>query len=189
MEDPRHPSDGNYVFFKSILDFATGKQTVIYDPIAATSTTALHDDGTYPFRVKPAITCQGVPDGTILGYAVTRDDHQQLPPETAGFAPQPVRITKSRWFAPALGCSVLKSTFVFEKFVSGTWVLEVQSDITTTKIRIGSVDSYFAIPPSYKEMSFSESYDLRHSEFPSFYPVLSAERRASLDKAYYSNQP
>jgi hypothetical protein len=189
MEDPRHPSDGNYVFFKSILDFATGKQTVIYDPIAATSTIALHDDGKYPFRVKPAATCQGVPDGSILGYAVTRDDHQQLPPETDGFSPKPVRITKSRWFAPALGCSVLKSTFVFEKFVSGTWVLDVQSDITTTKIRIGSVDSYFAIPPSYKEMSFSESYDLRHSEFPSFYPVLSAERRASLDKAYYRNQP
>ena len=189
MEDPRHPSQGNYFFFKSISDFATGNQTVIYDPIAATSTTALHDDGKYPFRVKPATTCQGVPDGSILGYAVTRHDHQALPPETAGFAPEPVRITKSRWFAPALGCSVLKSTFVMEKFVSGAWILEVQSDITTTKVRIGSVDSYFAIPPSYKEMSFSESDDLRHSKFPSFYPALSAERRASLDKAYYGNQP
>jgi len=189
MEDPRHPGPGNYFFLKSISDFATGKETLIYDPVAATSTTALHDDGKYPFRVKPAVACQGIPDGSILGYAVIRNDHQELPPETAGFGPKPVRITESRWFAPALGCSVLKSTFVWEKFVSGAWVLEVQSDITTTKVRIGSVDSYFAIPPDYKEMSFSESYDLRHNKFPSFYPVLSAERRASLDKEYYGNQP
>ena len=189
MEDPRHPGSGNYFFVKSISDFATGKETLIYDPVAATSTTALHDDGNYPFRVKPAVTCQGIPDGSILGYAVTRNDHQELPPETTGFGPEPVRITESRWFAPALGCSVLKSTFVWEKFVSGAWVLEVQSDITTTKVRIGSVDSYFAIPPGYKEMSFGKSYDLRHSKFPSFYPVLSAERRASLDKEYYGNQP
>ena len=189
MEDPRNPSQGNYFFVKNISDYATGKSTLIYDPVAATSTIVLHDDGKYPFRVKPATTCQGVPDGSILGYAVTRDDHQQLPPETDGFTPKPVRITKSRWFAPALGCSVLKSTFIEEKLVSGVWILEVQSDITTTKVRIGSVDSYFAIPPGYKEMSFSESHDVRHSKFPSFYPALSAERRASLDKTYYANQP
>jgi hypothetical protein len=130
-----------------------------------------------------------VPDGSILGYAVTRDDHQHLPPETDGFAPKPVRIAESRWFAPALGCSVLKSTFIEEKLVSDVWKLEVQSDVTTTKVRIGSVDSYFAIPSGYKEMSFSQSYDLRHSKFPSFYPPLSAERRASMDKAYDGNQP
>jgi len=189
MEDPRNPSQGNYFFVKIILDFATGKKTLIYDPVAATSTTALHDDGKYPFRVKPAATCQGVPDGSILGYAVTRDDFQQFPPDTDGFSPKPVRITQSRWFAPALGCSVLKSTFIEEKLVSGVWRLEVQADITTTKVRIGSVDSYFVIPPGYKEMSFSESYDLRHSKFPAFYPALSAERRASLDKTYYGNQP
>lgn len=189
MEDPRNPSQGNYFFVKNISDYATGKSTLIYDPVAATSTIVLHDDGKYPFRVKPATTCQGVPDGSILGYAVTRDDHQQLPPETDGFTPKPVRITESRWFAPALGCSVLKSTFIEEKLVSGVWILEVQSDITTTKVRIGSVDSYFAIPPGYKEMSFSESHDVRHSKFPSFYPALSAERRASLDKTYYANQP
>src|SRR5579862_1650851 len=180
-EDPRNPSQGNYFFRKNILDFATGKKTVIDDPVAAISTTALRDDGLYPLRVKPAATCKGVPDGSILGYAVTRDDHQHLPPETDGFIPnKPVRITESRWFAPALGCSVMKSTFIEEKLVSGVWRLEVQSDITTTKVRIGSVDSYFVIPPGYKEMSFSESADLKHSKFPSFYPALSAERRASL---------
>lgn len=27
MEDPRHPSQGNYYFSKNILDFATGKRT------------------------------------------------------------------------------------------------------------------------------------------------------------------
>jgi hypothetical protein len=188
MEDPRHPSQGNYYFSKNILDFATGKKTVIDDPVAAISTTALRDDGQYPFRVKPAATCKGVPDGSILGYAVSRDDHQHLPPETDGFTPKPVRIMESRWFAPALGCSVLKSIFMEEKLVSGVWRLEVQSDITTTKVRIGSVDSYFVIPPGYKEMSFSESHDLRHSKFPSFYPALSTEHRASLDKAYHGNQ-
>ncbi|MGA8307684.1 MAG: hypothetical protein WB723_18565 [Candidatus Acidiferrales bacterium] len=188
-EDPRRPSQGNYFFLKSISDFATGKKTLIYDPVAATSTIALHDDGKYPFRVKPAATCQGVPDGSILGYAVTRDDHQELPPETDGFSPKPIRITESRWFAPALGCSVLKSTFIEEKFVSGVWILEVQSDITTTKVRIGSVDSYFAIPPGYQEMSFGQTYDLRHSKFPAFYPLLPPERRASMDKEYYGNQP
>ncbi len=167
--------DGETYTRRTIMDLIEGKKTVI-DPITESKTTYVLSDLAVLSKRMPASGCTNfTPDGSLHGYAVVRLS-----------TPTPVPHGSQRvdaWYAPKLGCVLLKQQFVKTREDGssvGTVVKEaVQITIGEPPAELFAIPNYQERPPSAVLEEARRKYSL---------PPVNPKMTAEIDKVYSLRQ-
>jgi hypothetical protein len=165
--------DGDFYEQKIIVDVQTGKRILAEGVTQSLTTYLLSDKLVQTYRF-PSSTCEsGKEDGVILGQRVLLREIR---------APSPNDRVVQSWYAPDLGCILLKD--VLKKVnVDGTVSILFQKE--ATQITFGEPDPSLFVVPSWTERSPSEvSAEVKRR----FGVTESTMVKDARDRAYHAQQ-
>jgi hypothetical protein len=108
----------------------------------------------YKHRLMPAMSCEGVSAGKILGLAVNYKEETGDMGAANGYQWEASTLTKE-WLATDLGCFVLQKESIWTRKSDG--FILVDTKLTPISVSFQPTDEFFQIPASYTERTKKEA--------------------------------